>query len=63
MYPRVLSAAQVSQLNGRADGGADVTTGVLTTTWTWTSAACPTSMTDPDGNVTSYSYDQAGQLA
>ena len=61
VYPRVLSAAQVSQLNA-ADGSADVTTGVLTTTWTRDQRGLPTSMTDPDGAVTSYSYDQAGQL-
>ena len=46
-----------------ADGSADVTTGKLATTWTRDQRGLPTSMTDPDGAVTGYSYDQAGQLA
>ena len=58
VYPRALSAAQVSQLDGT--GGGDVTTGALTTTWTRDERGLPTSMTDPDGAVTSYAYDQAG---
>jgi RHS repeat-associated protein len=59
-YPRALSAAQLSQL--QASGG-DITAGTLTTTWTRDQRGLPTSMTSPDGSVTSYSYDQAGQLA
>jgi YD repeat-containing protein len=60
-YPRALTAAQVSQLN--ATGGGDITTGALTTTWTRDERGLPTSTTGPDGAVTSYSYDQAAQLA
>ena len=60
MYPRALSAAQIGQLDGA--GGGDVTAGALTTTWTRDERGLPTSMTDPDGAVTSYDYDQAGQL-
>jgi RHS repeat-associated protein len=59
-YPRALTAAQVSQLN--ATGGGDVSVGALTTTWTRDERGLPTSMTDPDGTVTNYSYDQDGQL-
>ena len=63
MYPRALSAGDVSALYGLGRGGADVTTGKLTTSWTLDQRGLPTSMTDPDGNVTNYSYDEAGQLA
>ena len=35
----------------------------VTTTWTLDQRGLPTSMTDPDGNVTHYSYDEAGRLA
>ncbi len=63
MYPRALSASDVSSLYGLGRGGADVTTGKLTTSWTRDQRGLPTSMTDPDGNVTNYSYDEAGQLA
>ena len=35
----------------------------LTTTWTLDQRGLPTSMTDPDGSTTHYSYDEAGQLA
>ena len=40
-----------------------MTTGKLVTTWTRDQRGLPTSMTDPDGAVTGYSYDEAGQLA
>ncbi|HEY7811741.1 MAG TPA: LamG-like jellyroll fold domain-containing protein, partial [Nakamurella sp.] len=60
MYPRALSAAQVSALYGLGQGGADVTTNALTTTWTRDQRGLPTSVTSPDGAVTSYSYDEAG---
>ena len=59
-YPRALPAAQVSQLNA---AGGDITTSALTTTWTRDQRGLPTSMTSPDGAVTGYSYDEAGQLA
>jgi RHS repeat-associated protein len=63
MYPRALSASQVSTLYGDGKGGSDVTTGELTTAWTLDERGLPTSMTDPDGNTTYYSYDEAGRLA
>jgi RHS repeat-associated protein len=62
-YPRALSSSDVSALYALGRGGGDVTTGKLTTSWTLDKRGLPTSMTDPDGNVTSYSYDEAGQLA
>ena len=55
--------AEVSSLYGLGQGGGDVTTGKLVTTWTRDQRGLPTSMTDPDGAVTGYSYDEAGQLA
>jgi YD repeat-containing protein len=63
VYPYTLSGAQVSSLYGLGQGGGDVTTGKLVTTWTRDERGLPTSMTDPDGAVTNYSYDEAGQLA
>ncbi len=42
----------------QADGSAS-----LTTSWALDSRGLPTSMTDPNGNVTDYQYDAAGQLA
>jgi YD repeat-containing protein len=62
VYPRVMSAGEVSDLFG-PDDGSDITTGALTTTWTRDKRGLPTSMTDPDGAVTTYSYDEGGQLA
>lgn len=59
VYPRVLSPAEVSTLYG---SNGDITTGTLTTTWTRDQRGLPTSMTDADGAVTGYVYDQAGQL-
>jgi RHS repeat-associated protein len=35
----------------------------LTTRWTLDQRGLPRSMTDPDGNTTNYTYDQAGKLA
>jgi len=63
VYLRALSAAEVSSLYGLGQGGGDVTTGKLVTTWTRDQRGLPTSMTDPDGAITGYSYDEAGRLA
>ena len=60
VYPRALSAGQVSALYGLGQSGADVTTNALTTKWTRDQRGLPTSMTDPDGAVTNYSYDEDG---
>ena len=62
VYPAALSAAQVSSLYGQGRSGGDVTTGTLTTSWTRDQRGLPKTMTNPDGGVTGYSYDQAGQL-
>ena len=63
VYPRALTASDVSALYGLGNGGSDVTTGTLTTSWTLDQRGLPTSMTNPDGNVTHYAYDEAGRLA
>ena len=60
VYPRALSRRRGQHLYG---SGGDITTGTLTTTWTRDKRGLPTAMTDPDGAVTSYAYDQAGQHA
>ncbi|HET9082145.1 MAG TPA: LamG-like jellyroll fold domain-containing protein, partial [Trebonia sp.] len=60
VYPRPLPAGEVGQLYGSSG---DITTGTLTTTWTRGQRGLPTSVTSPDGQVTNYSYDSAGQLA
>jgi YD repeat-containing protein len=60
LYPRALSAAEVGTLYGTSN---DITTNQLVTTWTRDQRGLPTSMTNPDGQVTSYSYDEAGNLA
>lgn len=59
VYPRVLSPQEVAQYQGTGD----ITTNALTTTWTRDQRGLPTSVTDPDGAVTGYSFDEAGQLA
>ncbi len=59
VYPRALSPAEVEQYGGNGD----ITTNALTTTWTRDQRGLPTSVTDSDGAVTGYSYDEAGQLA
>jgi len=62
LYPAALSAAQVATLysDGRAGGALSAR---LTTSWTLDKRGLPTSTTDPNGNVTHYSYDEAGNLA
>jgi RHS repeat-associated protein len=60
VYPRALAASEVSSLYSLPSGY--LTSGKLTTSWTLDQRGLPTSMTDPDGNVTEYSYDAAGQL-
>ncbi len=62
VYPRALSAAEVTTLYGGGSGTSDVTNSALTTSWTRDQRGLPTSVTDADGAVTGYVYDQAGQL-
>ncbi len=63
VYQRALTAAEIASLysGGRSGGPLDARS--LTTTWTRDQRGLPTSMTDPDGNTTSYIYDKAGKLA
>jgi RHS repeat-associated protein len=64
VYPRALSAADVTKLygNGRTGGTVGSST-AQTTQWTYDKRGLPTSMTDADLNTTDYSYDEAGNLA
>ena len=64
VYQRALSASDVGTLyNGGRTSGTVASTQALTTSRTLDQRGLPTSMKDPDGNVTQYSYDEAGQLA
>jgi YD repeat-containing protein len=64
VYPRVLSAGEVTGLFGAGrSSGTVASSSQLTTSRTLDKRGLPTSMTDPDGNVTAYGYDEAGQLA
>jgi large repetitive protein len=63
VYQQALPASSVSALyQAGRDGGANPAN-QLTTTWTLDQRGLPTSMKDPDGNTTQYSYDEAGRLA
>ncbi|HUN34614.1 MAG TPA: LamG-like jellyroll fold domain-containing protein [Trebonia sp.] len=62
-YQRTLTAAQVQALYQLGQNGGTSTTGELTTTWQLDQRGLPTSMTDPDGNTTTYAYDEAGNEA
>ncbi|WP_167517585.1 LamG-like jellyroll fold domain-containing protein [Micromonospora orduensis] len=66
VFQRALSASEASTLYGAGNGrSADTTvTGQrLTTKYTVDKRGLTTAMTDPMGNLTSYEYDSAGQLA
>jgi RHS repeat-associated protein len=63
VYQQALTSSQVSALYTLGRLGGVNPANKLTTTWTLDQRGLPTSMTDPDGNVTYYSYDQAGRLA
>ncbi|MGD0557188.1 MAG: LamG-like jellyroll fold domain-containing protein, partial [Streptosporangiaceae bacterium] len=64
VYPRALSASDVTKLyDAGRTGGTTASSTADTTTWTLDERGLPTSMTDPDGNTTYYSYDEAGRLA
>ncbi|OLB75035.1 MAG: hypothetical protein AUI14_22170 [Actinobacteria bacterium 13_2_20CM_2_71_6] len=60
VYPRALSAADVSTLYGNGRTGSALSINLLTTSWTLDKGGLATAMTDPNGNVTSYAYDEAG---
>ena len=63
VYQQALTASQVSALYTLGRLRRHSPANKLTTTWTLDQRGLPTSMTDPDGNVTYYGYDQAGRLA
>ena len=64
VYDRVLSSAQAASLYAKGRGsGAVGSSRPVTTTWTLDQRGLPTASTDPDGNVTTYAYDAAGDLA
>jgi large repetitive protein len=63
VYQQALTSAQVTALYGQGRLSGASPTNKLTTTWTLDQRGLPTSMTDPNNNVTYYSYDQAGRLA
>lgn len=64
VYDRVLSAADVTKLFQAGSGGGTVASSALNTTrWTRDARGLPVLETDPNGNVTTYGYDEAGHLA
>jgi large repetitive protein len=64
VYQRLLSSAEVSTLYNAGRSGSTVASSAqLTTSWALDKRGLPTSMTDPNGNVTGYAYDEAGHLA
>ncbi|WP_232241240.1 LamG-like jellyroll fold domain-containing protein [Kutzneria sp. 744] len=64
VYKRALSGAEVSVLKAAGkSGGTAASSNAITMTRTLDQRGLPTSATDPEGNTTSYSYDEAGHLA
>jgi RHS repeat-associated protein len=64
VYPRALSASEVASLySAGRSGGTTGSSASATTTWALDERGLPTSMTDPDGNITRYTYDEAGRPA
>jgi large repetitive protein len=63
VYDQTLSQTEAAALYaaGRS-GGAAGSSRPVTTTWNLDQRGLPTSMTDPDGNTTTYVYDPAGEL-
>jgi RHS repeat-associated protein len=60
VYPFALSAGEVSSLYSN---GGDITRGSLTTSYQVDQLGQVTAQTSPDGTVTSFAYDAAGQRA
>ncbi|REH51886.1 RHS repeat-associated protein [Kutzneria buriramensis] len=63
VYQRVLTPAEISTLAASQTGGTTASSHAITMTRTLDQRGLPTSATDPDGNTTNYSYDEAGHLA
>ncbi|MEU3353172.1 LamG-like jellyroll fold domain-containing protein [Streptomyces sp. NPDC037389] len=60
-YARALSGDEVARLYGAdRSGGTTASGGQATTSWKLDKRGLPVSMTDADGNVTGYAYDEAG---
>ncbi|MFJ9779914.1 LamG-like jellyroll fold domain-containing protein [Amycolatopsis sp. NPDC101161] len=63
-YSRALPAADIATVyNGGRNGGTAASSAAETTTWTVDQRGLPTSMTDANGNFTTYAYDEAGKPA
>ncbi|WP_326954014.1 LamG-like jellyroll fold domain-containing protein [Amycolatopsis sp. NBC_01286] len=63
-YTRALSAAEVTTIfGGGRNGGTTASSAAETTSWTVDQRGLPTSMTDANGNVTTYAGDEAGNPA
>ena len=64
VYSRALSPSEISTLySAGRSGGTVASSNQITTSRTLDKRGLPTSMTDPNGNVTTYSNDEAGKLA
>ncbi|MEU8797132.1 LamG-like jellyroll fold domain-containing protein [Spirillospora sp. NPDC048819] len=63
VYNRALSAADISKLHGEGRTGGSVASWTTAVTkWNLDTRGLPTSMVDPIGHATHYTYDEAGQL-
>ncbi|WP_162907613.1 LamG domain-containing protein [Allorhizocola rhizosphaerae] len=62
VYPKAITAAQVSALHGKGRDGASLST-YPTTSWTYDQRGLTITTTDPNGNITRTEYDEAGQPA
>lgn len=64
VYNRVLSAGEVSSLySAGQNGGSVASSSWQTTSWQRDVRGLPVSETDPNGNTTSFTYDEAGHQA
>ncbi|HKT00126.1 MAG TPA: LamG-like jellyroll fold domain-containing protein [Rugosimonospora sp.] len=61
VYARALSASDVTAVYGGSSPAPGA--GVVRTSWQLDRRGLPVSMTDPNGNTTSYGYDEAGHQA
>ncbi|SCD50642.1 intein C-terminal splicing region [Streptomyces sp. TverLS-915] len=64
VYPRTLSASEVTSLYGKGRAGGTVgSSGEQTTTYTYDKRGLPLTETDAEHHTTEYAYDEAGNLA
>lgn len=64
VYSRVLSAAEITSLYGSGHNGATTaSSSSITSSRTYDQRGLPLSSTNPNGNTTNYTYDEAGKLA